>query len=244
MRSQFVPTQPVPAKTGWELLLFWTVIFAPVAIVVGSGIVLYLKRVMISAFVERKLWRRRAGGIQLPPDLNEEPQRFIITVPYLLLLAGTILNIGNIVAACFGVGAVMIDTGYEERWKWMPFGLSWLLVVPTLWLINVVLIAHTIGYSWLARHGPVPTRAYELGANAQELSILLVLLPLITYLISLPYLHPFHLGWWTDVLVAVILPVIGASLFAWGSIIKWRYGDRLIQDARVDHAVITGSSAP
>ena len=52
------------------------------------------------------------------------------------------------------------------------------------------------------------------------------MLPLETYLLSLPWLHPFWGGWVTDLLVAAVLPLIGVFVFGWGLFIKSHFGIR------------------
>ncbi|KAH7102582.1 hypothetical protein BKA62DRAFT_95990 [Auriculariales sp. MPI-PUGE-AT-0066] len=107
----------------------------------------------------------------------------------------------------------------------MPFGLSWVLVVPALWILNAIIMVHTIVFAWIQRKGPAPVRARQFGTNVGQLAVVLIALPLVTYITSLPYLHPFFGGWVTDVLDAVILPSIGMCIFAWGRHLKSTYGE-------------------
>ncbi|KAH7105233.1 hypothetical protein BKA62DRAFT_692142 [Auriculariales sp. MPI-PUGE-AT-0066] len=247
---------PVPLPPGFYARHFVEEVKMVLTLLFGLAwvVTIIISRGKLAAGVEafvmgtREDWSRwrnaqsSVSAIQLPDDPAElegggyQPEIGTLATqssdtPWQSLLFAFHLSVIGFVLSCVGLLASLV---YEKGGYIFPYtqsGLSWLIVVPLLCILHIILIVKIIMFAIGARRGLSSTVAdshlHTLGTNALTIGSILFAAPLGTYFISLPAQHPFLGGWFMDLFVALILPVIGLSVSIWGVIMGERYGQNI-----------------
>ncbi|KAH7102587.1 hypothetical protein BKA62DRAFT_829163 [Auriculariales sp. MPI-PUGE-AT-0066] len=123
-----------------------------------------------------------------------------------------------------------------QNWKihLLAIWALWLITVPTLWVLNTLLIVriHVFVVKSIRNPDAAPVLAQQLGASALTLGGITGAIPLGTYLLSLPLLHDWCDGWPVDVLVLLVLPLLGLAIAAWGVMLKLRFRETVFPNVQ------------